>query len=363
VNTESMYLLLKHAFDDKGYRRVEWKCHVLNEASRRAALRLGFSFEGVSRQHYLTKGRNRDTAWFGMLDRDWPIVKANMERWLYSEGEQASLAALNSPVLRTVQAPLGMSPSWISFRTLPFEADPRFPDLAVGLPAERPSSGEAQSASSTGRFVRLEPLELERHAEALFSISHSTPESEGLWTYAVGGPFLRQVEFHAFLQREASTSFVILGQESAIPLGLATFRGAKPVMCTVEVGMWLCGSSQGLGATLRPKVQVEAMLLLLRKAFEERGCRRVDWKCDALDRQACSLASYVGFSFEGVHLQHRICKGRNRDTAFFGMLHGDWPHFRANAERWLLCAEDCEVEELGAWNAQRTRQPLDLSGA
>jgi RimJ/RimL family protein N-acetyltransferase len=80
--TEAMYLMAKHVFDDLGYRRYEWKCNALNEPSRSAALRLGFTFEGVFRQHMVVKGRNRDSAWYSMLDSEWPASKAAFERWL-----------------------------------------------------------------------------------------------------------------------------------------------------------------------------------------------------------------------------------------------------------------------------------------
>jgi RimJ/RimL family protein N-acetyltransferase len=94
ANTESTYLMLRSAFDELGYRRVEWKCDALNARSRAAALRLGFSFEGIFRQHMIINGRNRDTAWFAMLDHEWPAVKANMERWL-DEDPPPSLRELN----------------------------------------------------------------------------------------------------------------------------------------------------------------------------------------------------------------------------------------------------------------------------
>jgi RimJ/RimL family protein N-acetyltransferase len=81
ANTEATYLMLRHAFG-LGYRRVEWKCDALNERSRRAALRMGFAFEGVQEYHYIVKGRNRDTAWFRILDREWPTVKILLERLL-----------------------------------------------------------------------------------------------------------------------------------------------------------------------------------------------------------------------------------------------------------------------------------------
>jgi len=80
--TEAMYLMARHIFEDLGYRRYEWKCNANNEPSRRAALRLGFIFEGIFRQHMIVKGKNRDTAWFSMLDTEWPARKAAFEAWL-----------------------------------------------------------------------------------------------------------------------------------------------------------------------------------------------------------------------------------------------------------------------------------------
>ncbi|MCE2416553.1 GNAT family N-acetyltransferase [Candidatus Poribacteria bacterium] len=97
VNTEAIYLMLCEAFDRLQYRRVEWKCDSLNEKSRSAAMRLGFKFEGIFRQHIIVKGRNRDTAWFSMLDSEWPAIKKNMEMWLYQNPDRKlSLTALNN---------------------------------------------------------------------------------------------------------------------------------------------------------------------------------------------------------------------------------------------------------------------------
>ena len=79
--TEAMYLMMKWAFET-GYRRYEWKCDALNAPSRRAAQRLGFSFEGVFRQATVVKGRNRDTAWFAMIDREWPALNEAFNLWL-----------------------------------------------------------------------------------------------------------------------------------------------------------------------------------------------------------------------------------------------------------------------------------------
>ncbi|MBP2148902.1 GNAT family N-acetyltransferase [Xanthobacter flavus] len=83
--TEAMYLMARHAFEDLGYRRYEWKCNALNARSRQAAARLGFTFEGLFRQHMIVKGRNRDTAWFSLLDSEWPRARAAFEAWLAPE--------------------------------------------------------------------------------------------------------------------------------------------------------------------------------------------------------------------------------------------------------------------------------------
>jgi RimJ/RimL family protein N-acetyltransferase len=82
AGTEAQYLIARHVFETLGYRRYEWKCNALNEPSKRAALRLGFTYEGTFRQHMIVKGRNRDTAWFAILDGEWPAVKAAFEHWL-----------------------------------------------------------------------------------------------------------------------------------------------------------------------------------------------------------------------------------------------------------------------------------------
>ncbi len=93
ANTEACFLLLRHCFEKLYCRRMEWKCDARNERSRRAALRLGFTFEGIFRQHMIIKGENRDTAWFAMLDHEWPHIATAMQRWLY-EDDTTSLAAL-----------------------------------------------------------------------------------------------------------------------------------------------------------------------------------------------------------------------------------------------------------------------------
>ena len=80
--TEAMYLMMRRVFDELGYRRYEWKCDSLNAASRAAAQRLGFTYEGMFRQATVYKARNRDTCWFSILDSEWPALKSGFEQWL-----------------------------------------------------------------------------------------------------------------------------------------------------------------------------------------------------------------------------------------------------------------------------------------
>jgi RimJ/RimL family protein N-acetyltransferase len=102
AGTEAMYLMMRRVFDELGYRRYEWKCNALNAPSRAAAARYGFRFEGIFRQADVVKGRNRDTAWFSIVDSEWPAIKAAFERWLdpanfADDGRQrVSLSALTA---------------------------------------------------------------------------------------------------------------------------------------------------------------------------------------------------------------------------------------------------------------------------
>ncbi len=87
--TEAHYLMARHVFEDLGYRRYEWKCHNDNTPSKVAAVRLGFTFEGIFRQHMVAKGANRDTAWFSMIDGEWPVLDAAFKTWLAPENFDA----------------------------------------------------------------------------------------------------------------------------------------------------------------------------------------------------------------------------------------------------------------------------------
>lgn len=107
--TEALFLLLRHVFQDLGYRRFEWKCDAANQPSRDAAKRFGFAFEGVFRQHLIIKGKNRDTAWFSIIDGEWPALCAAYQAWLSPENfdatgtQKSALSDLTAEALRDLR--------------------------------------------------------------------------------------------------------------------------------------------------------------------------------------------------------------------------------------------------------------------
>lgn len=110
LSTEAHYLMARHVFDDLGYRRYEWKCNNDNDASKAAALRLGFRFEGLFRQHMVSKGKSRDTAWFSMIDGEWPNRRHAFEAWLSADnfdakgGQIRRLEAIREEITQGVAA-------------------------------------------------------------------------------------------------------------------------------------------------------------------------------------------------------------------------------------------------------------------
>jgi RimJ/RimL family protein N-acetyltransferase len=103
-STEALFLMLSYAMDDLGYRRMQWRCNALNEKSRAAARRLGYRFEGIWFNHMIVKGRNRDTAWYSILDTEWPDVRTAIKTWLDPENfdatclQRRSLSAMTAAI-------------------------------------------------------------------------------------------------------------------------------------------------------------------------------------------------------------------------------------------------------------------------
>ncbi len=183
-----------------------------------------------------------------------------------------------------------------------------------------------------GRHCRLEPLDPARHAAALFAAFGEDP-SGALWTYMSYGPFARLEDYEAWAEASARSEdplFHAILDGAGRPAGVASHLRIDPANGVVEVGH----------IALSPRLQrtraaTEAMYLMMRRAFDELGYRRYEWKCDALNAASRRAAERLGFTFEGVFRQAVIVKGRNRDTAWFSILDREWPAVRDGFERWL----------------------------
>ncbi len=205
----------------------------------------------------------------------------------------------------------------------------------VGAKVDRlPSGITADGRPLSGRYVRIEKAAATGHAEALYgSFSHSDPEGH-VWTYLGYGPFANYGEFHAWLtEREQSTDPVFLAfipRRTGKAAGMGSFMRMDGANGVIEIGhIWM---SPGLQRTREAS---EAIFLMMRHAFDDLGMRRLEWKCDALNAPSRRAADRFGFTFEGIFRQHMIVKGRNRDTAWYAVVDGEWPRLRKAFEDWL----------------------------
>jgi len=203
--------------------------------------------------------------------------------------------------------------------------------IGYSVPGWRPRPRPPRAAAD-GRYCRIEPLDLERHAADLFT---AYSETDGrLWTYMAYGPFETLDAYREFLARHCLGDdplfHAIVDRPTGRPIGVASYLRIDPAAGSIEVG----------GIAYSPRLQrrpaaTEAMYLMMRRAFEELGYRRYEWKCDALNAPSRAAALRLGFRFEGVFRQATVYKGRNRDTAWFSITDREWPALKAALEHWL----------------------------
>ena len=199
-----------------------------------------------------------------------------------------------------------------------------------------------------GKFVSLEQLRPSGDSQALFDATHGDNADPGQWTYMGFGPFSNTRKMHEWMVELASSSdplyFAVRNASSGEPLGMLSFLNIVPQHRTIELGnIWYAPLAQ------RSPCNTESTYLMLKECFDILGYRRVEWKCDALNARSRSAALRLGFSFEGIFRQHFIVKGRNRDTAWYAILDGEWPRIRRNLEHFLY-DPDC-IDSLGELNA------------
>jgi RimJ/RimL family protein N-acetyltransferase len=179
--------------------------------------------------------------------------------------------------------------------------------------------------------VRLEPLDPERHTGDLLAAAAGDPR---LWHYLPYGPFADAEELRGWLAERATSTdplfLAVVDTATGRASGVVSYLRIEPGDGCIEIGhIWF-------GAPLqRTPAATEAIYLLARHAFDDLGNRRLEWKCDAANARSRRAAERFGFTFEGVFRQHMIVKGRNRDTAWFSLLDGEWPAARAAFEAWL----------------------------
>ena len=206
--------------------------------------------------------------------------------------------------------------------------------LPVGEPVDPTPARRPPREPIEGRFVSLIPVDPGAHASGLFAASHDgNDEADRVWTYMPYGPWDDEAAMRGWLETLPASDdplfFAVLDPRGA-PLGMASFLNIDPAMRHLELGhIWYAPRAQ------RTRANTEAVSLMLRAAFDELGYRRVEWKCDALNGRSRAAAIRLGFTFEGVFRQHMVIKGRNRDTAWYAMLEGEWPDVRAALEAWL----------------------------
>lgn len=190
----------------------------------------------------------------------------------------------------------------------------------------------AQHVTMQGRFCDVVPLQMP-HAQDLFD-AYSTDTTGTLWTYMPVGPFNDIAAFTDWMQYACDSRdpllYTIIDTRTNKPVGVASFLRIQPAAGVIEVG-YIAFSP----LLQRTPAATEAMYLMMRQAFEIWGYRRYEWKCDALNAASQSAARRLGFTYDGLFRQATVYKGRNRDTAWFSVLDGDWPEITHAFQTWL----------------------------
>ncbi len=202
------------------------------------------------------------------------------------------------------------------------------PDVPGWTPRARPPREPA-----AGRYCRLEPLSAARHAADLYRAFSQAPDGRD-WTYMGVGPFASEGDYRAFAEKaerdDDPLHHAVIELSTGRALGSLALMRADPAAGSIEVGFVSYSP-----ALKRTRAATEAQYLLMRRAFDELGYRRYEWKCDALNAPSRSAAARLGFQYEGVFRQATVYKGRSRDTAWFSIIDREWPALRAAYERWL----------------------------
>jgi RimJ/RimL family protein N-acetyltransferase len=196
-----------------------------------------------------------------------------------------------------------------------------------------------------GRHVRLEPLDPQRHGDDLWEALHD--QDPALWDYLPYGPFTERAVFDSWLaglaQGRDPLFHAVVDPRDGRALGQLSLMSIVPEHGSIEIGHVAFG-----GRLQRTPLATEAFYLLMQEAFAL-GYRRLEWKCDDANARSKRAAVRLGMRAEGLFRQHRVVKGRNRDTAWFSLLDHEWPMVDAGFRRWLAAENfDAEGRQLSA---------------
>lgn len=213
-------------------------------------------------------------------------------------------------------------------------AEPEAAERPVGAPLDWVPVPHPPRAPLEGVHVRLRTPEPDADAGPLYALTHPPGGDPGIWTYLSDGPFESEQALREALsgwQRlEDPLHFTIVGLPEGRPLGMASYMRIAPEFGVIEIGrIWFGPQLQ------RTTAATEAIYLLARRAFEELGYRRLEWKCDALNAASRRAAQRFGFTFEGIFRKHMVVKGRSRDTAWYAITDDEWPAVRGGFGEWL----------------------------
>jgi RimJ/RimL family protein N-acetyltransferase len=228
-------------------------------------------------------------------------------------------------------------------------------DQPVGEPLEWQPAARPLRLEHRGRHVVLRPLDPAADADALYALSHEPTGDPSIWTYLYDQPFATVDAYRDYLQERATSAdplvFVITDAHDGRQLGQLTYMSIEPDHGSIELGsIWFSPELQ------RTPAATETIFLLTAHAFDDLGYRRLEWKCNALNEASRNAALRYGFLYEGLFLQHRVVKGRNRDTAWFALTDKRWPAVKAAFETWLA-AENFKPDGL------QVRSLRELTGA
>ena len=201
-----------------------------------------------------------------------------------------------------------------------------------------------------GRFIRLEKLDVARHAEGLWNALQGPGSDPKLWDYLPYGPFVERADFDMWLGRYEVESdpwlYTVIDQATGVIDGYLSLMSIVAAQGRIEIGHVTFGASMQ-----RTPKGTEAIYLLAKEAFAL-GNRRLEWKCNADNARSKRAAERFGFSYEGTFRQHMVVKGKNRDTAWYSITDSEWPELQKAFEAWLAADNqqpDGQVKTLEAF--------------